>query len=271
LTISRYGCKIRYKEKRKEDYKMTTERLKKILDLHKKWLRNEGGERADLSGENLRYASLQGAELNRANLRNADLKEANLTGANLAEADLSCSFLWNANLRNTDLRRANLKGADLEFADLSYTCLKRASLNEACLRGVCLQWADLQGADLTKSDLQGANLEHVIYDEYTSFYALQCPEEGAFIGWKKCENGVIVKLLIPADAKRSSATSRKCRASKAIVLEIIGSNRGISTVDTNFIYEVGKEMIPDSFDEDRWRECSHGIHFFITKAEAERY
>lgn len=250
---------------------MTTERLKKILEQHKAWLQNVGGKRADLSGENLRYAHLEGAALCRADLRNADLTGANLAGANLAGADLSCAFLWNAILANTDLRRANLKGAGLEFADLSYTCLKRASLNEACLRGVCLKWADLQGADLTKADLQGANLAHVVYDEYTAFFALQCPEEGAFIGWKKCENGVLVKLLIPDEAKRSSATSRKCRASKAIVLEVIGAEKGISTVDTNFIYEVGKEMIPDSFDEDRWRECSHGIHFFITKAEAERY
>lgn len=250
---------------------MTTDQLKKILENHKRWLRGDGGERADLSGENLRHAHLEGAELSRADLRNADIRGANLTGANLAEADLSSSFLWNAILRNTDLRRANLKGADLEFADLSHSCLKRASLREACLRGVCFQWADLQGADLTKSDLQRANLEHVLFDEYTSFYALQCPEEGAFIGWKKCENGVLVKLLITDDAKRSSATSRMCRASKAIVLDVIGSDKGISTIDTDFIYEVGKEMIPDSFDDDRWRECSHGIHFFITKAEAEKY
>ena len=220
---------------------MTTDKLEKILENHKLWLRGEGGERADLSGENLRYASLQGADLSKADLRNTDLMGADLSGSNLVKADLS------------------------------YACLKRASIKDACLRGANLQWVDLQGADIAMADLQETNLAHVIYDEYTAFYALQCPEEGAFIGWKKCENGVIVKLLIPADAKRSSATSRKCRASKAIVLEIIGAKQGISKNDIDFIYEVGKEMIPDSFDENRWRECSHGIHFFLTRNEAERY
>lgn len=250
---------------------MEKEKLQKILENHKRWLRGDGGERADLSGENLRYAHFEGAVLCRADLRNADIMGANLAGADLQGADLQGAFLWNANLRCADLRRTNLKGANLNGADLSYACLTRASITGACLRGANLQWVDLQGADLTKANLQGTNLAHVIYDEYTAFFALQCPEEGAFIGWKKCENGVIVKLLITDDAKRSSATSRKCRASKAIVLEVIGAEKGISTVSGNFVYEVGKEMVPDSFDDDRWRECSHGIHFFLTRNEAERY
>lgn len=260
---------------------MTKDKLKKILENHKKWSVCDGGERACLENANLKYADLKDANLEGAVLEGADLEGANLEGANLMNVDISHSNLQGANLsnanlrytnlRNTDLRGANLNGAVLEWADLSYACLKGAYLKGACLMGACLRWVDLQGADLTKSDLQGANLEHAIYDEYTSFYALQCPEEGAFIGWKKCQNGVIVKLLIPEDAKRSSATTRKCRASKAIVIDVIGADKGISTVDTNFIYEVGKEMIPDSFDENRWKECSHGIHFFLTREEAERY
>ena len=115
------------------------------------------------------------------------------------------------------------------------------------------------------------SLSGVQYNENTAFFALQCPEEGAFVAWKKCYNDVIVKLLIPEDAKRSSATTRRCRASKAIVLDVIGAEKGISRNDASFVYEVGKEMIPDSFDGDRWNECSHGIHFFITRKEAENY
>ena len=240
---------------------MTTDKLEKILENHKKWSVCDGGERACLGNANLKYADLKDAYLEGAYLEGANLEGANLEGANLMNADMSYS----------NLQGANLKRAVLEWANLSYACLKRASIKDACLRGANLQWVDLQGADIAMADLQETNLAHVIYDEYTAFYALQCPEEGAFIGWKKCENGVIVKLLIPADAKRSSATSRKCRASKAIVLEIIGAKQGISKNDIDFIYEVGKEMIPDSFDENRWRECSHGIHFFLTRNEAERY
>lgn len=260
---------------------MTKEKLQKILENHKKWVICDGGERACLENANLEGADLKDANLEGAVLEGANLEGANLEGANLMNADISHANLQGANLssanlmyaklRNTDLRGANLKGAVLEWADLSYSCLKGACLRQACLRGACLKWVDLQGANVAMADLQGTNLEHVIYDEYTAFYALQCPEEGAFIGWKKCEREVIVKLLIPEDAKRSSATSRKCRASKAIVLGVIGAEKAISKNDMNFIYEVGKEMIPDSFDDDRWNECSHGIHFFMTRNEAERY
>jgi hypothetical protein len=41
--------------------------------------------------------------------------------------------------------------------------------------------------------------------------------------------------------------------------------------DYAFIYQVGATVYPDSWDEDRWNECSHGIHFFITRKEAEEY
>lgn len=136
--------------------------------------------------------------------------------------------------------------------------------------------ADLSGANLSRANLCGTDLSKLIYDEDTAFYALQCPETGSFIGYKKA-HGYIVELEILADAKRSSATSRKCRCSAAKVLSIttvngrtkvkeIASNR-----DPNFVYRVGEIVRVDCFDEDRWNECSTGIHFFITRSEAERY
>ena len=141
----------------------------------------------------------------------------------------------------------------------------------ANLRGV-----DLSNADLRCVDLSNANLIGVKTDHSTAFFALQCPEEGSFIGYKKVGDK-IVKLLIPEDAKRSSATSRKCRCSKAIVLSITsldGKESFDEVINTNYnktIYKVGEEVLPDSFDEDRWNECSNGIHFFITRAEAVNY
>jgi hypothetical protein len=98
-----------------------------------------------------------------------------------------------------------------------------------------------------------------------------CPE-GDIIGWKKCKGGVIVKLLIPADAKRSNATGRKCRAEYAKVLEIFGDDIALSDYDGGkTIYKAGETVIPDKWDDNRWDECSNGIHFFITRAEAEAY
>ena len=110
---------------------------------------------------------------------------------------------------------------------------------------------------------------------------MSCPEEGDFIGWKKAKvsrGNVIVKLSIPADAKRSSATSRKCRCNKAKVLEIYNIDGTVaierkchSCRDRYFIYEVGKTVEVDDFNEDRWNECSQGIHFFINRQEAINY
>ena len=140
-----------------------------------------------------------------------------------------------------------------------------------------LRGADLSEADLIGADLSGANLRGVIYNENTAFFALCCPEEGAFIGFKKAKEKII-KLQIPKSAKRSSATTRKCRCSKAKVLSITepdGSDSGITEIcsdrDKNFIYKVGETVSVSDFDENRWNECSTGIHFFITRDEAVRY
>ena len=222
---------------------MTKKELKEILEKHRKWLSNEeGGERANLCDADLRYANLRGADLGGANLCDADLRGADLRGADLCDA--------------------NLRGADLGCADLG---------------GANLCDADLGGADLGGADLRCANLFGVKYDETTAFFALTCPEEGAFIGFKKA-GGKIVKLLIPEDAKRSSATSRKCRCSKATVLSITnldGSDEGDKSVKSDcrkyLIYKVGKTLEVKDFDEDRWNECSTGIHFFITRDEAVNY
>ncbi|MDR1902413.1 MAG: DUF5758 domain-containing protein [Treponema sp.] len=143
------------------------------------------------------------------------------------------------------------EGADLQGADLQ----------GAGLRGADLRGAHLQGADLRGADLRGAD-----------YGCLQCPSEGAFIAWKKCRDGILVKLLIPEEAKRSSATSRKCRADKAVVIDIIGADEAVSQHDDNFIYRKGETVLPkEPFNEDRWVECGSGIHFFITKEEAEKY
>ena len=230
---------------------MDKEKLQKIIESHKAWLAGGTGECA-----NLRGADLRDADLSYANLRYADLSYANLSGAILSDANLI---------------GADLSDANLSYANLSFANLRRADLIDANLRGANLSFANLSDANLSYANLIGADLSDVKYNENTAFFALQCPEEGSFVAWKKCKNNIIVKLLIPEDAKRSSATTRKCRASKAIVLEVIGAEKATSTHDVSFVYEVGKEVIPDSFDDNRWSECSHGIHFFITRKEAENY
>ena len=136
--------------------------------------------------------------------------------------------------------------------------------------------ANLSGANLYNANLVGAKFENIIYDHTTLFYALQCPEEGSFIGYKVAGE-CIVKLEILEHSKRSSATTRKCRCDKALVIDIenIETREKVSEVpsnrDKNFIYKVGEVVSVDNFNEDRWVECTTGIHFFMTKHEAEIY
>lgn len=152
-----------------------------------------------------------------------------------------------------------------------------ANLRSANLSGANLSGANLSCANLRSADLRSADLLNVRYDECTGFFALVCPEEGSFIGYKKA-NGHIVKLRITEDALRSSATSRKCRCSKAEVLSITtldGEDDGVTSIpsnyDSNFIYRVGTTVEVEDFETDRWDECAAGIHFFITRQEAVQY
>ena len=194
--------------------KISDTELKAIIYKHAKRARGEdGGERAALSG---------------ANLRGADLSGANLRDANLHSADLSDAYLRDANLNDTHPRDAK-------------------------------------------------NIDKIAWNARTAFYPLQCPETGSFIRHKKA-SGYIVELEICADAKRSSATSRKCRCSKAKVLAIThldGSDSGLTEVRSNyskeFVYRVGEVAEVPNFDDSHWNECAACIHFFITLDEAVKY
>ena len=132
--------------------------------------------------------------------------------------------------------------------------------------------ANLIGADLRGADLRGANLREAIYDYLTVGFNLACPEVGSFHAFKKCQDGLVVELFVPETAKRSSATTRKIRFSEALVVAISdGSDFAVSMRDPNFHYRVGETVRVDDFDDDRWNECSRGIHGFLTRHEAEMW
>jgi len=132
-------------------------------------------------------------------------------------------------------------------------------------------------ANLSCANLRGADLSDVLINETTSFFTISCPEEGSFIAFKKADSK-IVKLLVCEDAKRSSATSLKCRCSKAKVLSIEdldGTISDLTEVKSNyksdFIYKIGETVEVTDFDENRFNECSTGIHFFMSREQAKQY
>ena len=238
---------------------------------------------ADLSGAYLRGADLRGADLSGADLSGAYLSGADLSGANLRGAYLSGAYLSGANLRGADLRGADLSGAYLSDADLSGAYLSDANLRGADLSGAYLSGANLRGADLSGAYLSDANLRGAKLPELTIAKTSILPDEGDIIGWKKAyvdnTTPVIVKLLIPSDAKRSNSTGRKCRASKARILDLQdrqgnslpSDTTAYSSFDPDFTYRKGETVSVEDFDTNRWNECAPGIHFFITRIEAVEY
>ena len=287
---------------------MTQNELNTIIESHQHYLNKDidGWEsmRADLSDKNLSGLNLKNANLREANFRNANLSNSNLGDANLNNADLAYADLRKADLRKADLSRADLREADLSRADLRDADLSEANLYRAfccyanmygafcCyanLNGVDLRNADLREANLFRANLKDANLFRVnlknaniinaeISENTKIDYPIACPETGSFIGYKKAGCEKIVKLQICEDAKRSSATTKKCRCSKALVLaieNIDGSDSGLQEIESEFdpcfIYRIGEIVEVPDFDDNRWNECAPGIHFFMDRQNAVEY
>lgn len=287
---------------------ISKEELERILENHKHYLEEDVYEwetmKADFSKANLSRADLRGVDLKYANFRGASLNLANLSEAKLSYADLQRADLSQSDLAGANLRLTYLGVANLSEAYLGGACLRNADLSGANLRGAKLRGADLRGANLRRANLIDADLSGAILmgadinmaklpdpEAMNSICPLVCPEEGAFIGWKKADvilssvDGfvrrvdAVVKLQIPEYALRSSSTSRKCRCNKVAVLDIqslYGESLPKGTVayshhDPTFTYTVGQKIWVEDFDNNRWNECSTGIHFFITRQEAVDY
>ena len=174
-------------------------------------------------------ANLRGADLRGANLRGANLYGASLRGANLYGADLR-----GANLDGADLYGANLYGANLDGANLmARTSVARTSMARtsygANLRGANLRGANLYGANLRGAILRGAILRGAILRGANALHQQHItPSTGTFVGWKKLQDDIIAKLMIPEDAQRLNAHgSRKCRASKVVVTAMCYSDGSV--------------------------------------------
>lgn len=223
--------------------------LADILERHKHWINED----------------IEGWENMRANLSGADLCYADLCGADLCYADLS-----HANLYSASICYANLRCADLSYASLSY-----ANLRYANFRCVDLHYADLSHANLYNVDFSGANL---YYTSGANRYHTDCGigyRKGKIltdniVGYKKCKNNVMVTLEIPRGAVVFSINGNKCRTNKAKVIAIDGADRAISD-RKHFTYYIGDEITVYNFNCEYNVECAEGIHFFMTKEEAESY
>ena len=169
--------------------------------------------------------------------------------------------------------RADMRGADMSGVDM-----RGANMRGADMRWADMRWANMSGADMRWADMRWADMRGVQHIEFAQnlFYPLTCPEKGEYTAFKKADEKII-ELRIPADAKRLSATGRKCRANKAVVISITtldgdpAGNEVCSDHDKDFVYRVGETVEVQNFDENRWNECAPGIHHYITREEAVRH
>ena len=281
---------------------ITEEELKTILEQHELWLdSNETeGKCADLSGAdlsgadltdanlygvnlrcanltrsnlygvNLTRADLSGANLTRSNLTDANLTRANLTSADLTDVYLTSAYLYRVDLTDANLTRANLTSANLYSANLTGANLTSADLTCASLYGANLRCANLTSADLTRSNLIGAYLTETILDEKEQFRKGIVVTE-PIVGYKKACGGKIITLELPIGAKVFSINNNKRRTNKVKVLDMQGETELSSIHDIDFKYHVGDEIEIEDFDENYNVECGAGIHFFLTRDEAENY
>ena len=220
-----------------------------------------------------------------ASFKNASLYNKNFSGINLSGAKF-CGAVFN----RVNFSHANLAGANFEGASFNNVNFSDADLAGANFDRAYFIYANLNNADLRNASLKSTIFEYVITNENTKMSVpLRCPSSGSFIGWKKAmyiddriqySSFCIVKLLVPEDARRSSAFGEKCRCDKAVILgaydyetgrplEESAVIRSVQTVD--FAYHIGDTITIPDFDNNRWNECSYGFHFFIDEESAENY
>ena len=217
-----------------------------------------------------RRPRFRGADFSHFVIDNTDFSKADFRGVNLSGATfVKCSFV------GTDFRRANLSGAKFEY------CVFR----DVKSGGTNFEGAEFKGLDRSsenviffhllknKSRSERYLVKGAVYFDHIVKRVF--PKED-FFGYKKLRNGKIAKLLIPANGKNIVYPGHKCRCDKAYVVSISDSageaEFGCSKFDSSFIYCVGEWVVPyNGFDENPLKECSAGIHFFLTEEEAEDY
>ena len=289
-----------------KDMAVGKDELRRALTQHAIWLKSAGrrGNRLDLSNRFLNKLDNSNADMRCAMLRDAQFIEVNMAGTNLSGAELSGALICGSNMRGANLTHANLGGAALN-ADLSgaqfvcsncsYTGFDGSKLNGTVFNRVNMIDASLSGTNFGKNGEILIGMKPMI--------GMACPESGRYIGYKAAvlkynparyrahhteqevlkhlsrrkPRHVIIELEIPADARRSSALSNRCRCSCAKVLSITsldGSKHyrtAISMHDNGFTYRVGKVAVAENFDPDRWAEARPGIHHFTQRECAVNY
>ena len=228
-------------------------------ELQSKLDERKPGTLLDMQHTIFKGLDLCGRDMTGLNLRRATFEKCGLNGTDFSGNMMDHVAFYDCDIRNMKLRGCKARGCMFRFHDM--------------------EGIDICGANIYNSVLEDAvNQDKVIWDDDTKWYRMSCPEEGPFIAWKCCTDLRVVMMLVPADAKRCMATMETGRVSKVKVLAIKSIDEtesytwAQSTVDPDFYYEVGKWLEPaNGFQEDRWKDSSPGIHFFLDRDQCIAY
>lgn len=263
---------------------------------------------ADFSGANMSQANLSGAKINNAHFKKAYMRGATLTGAMINRSTFDGAYLYNASFMNATIFHTHMSGAYITNAVITDASLyavlmdgadlSRASFKGSKLGHVNMRMANLQSAKFTSScitenccferaHLTNATFTSASISKDTSFDFADlhgCEFDGdeknrlgrildrPVTGYKKSREGDIVTLEIPKGAIVFSINNNKCRTNIAKVVDTDGKPELSSIFDKEFKYRVGDEIAPIGEFELMYNvECAPGIHFFLTREEAEAY
>ena len=238
--------------------------------------------------KSLSFSVIENAYFEDIILKNVCLKHIMFRNCKFENCMISDSNLTGTEFVNVNFEHVVFADNNMKLSGYFVSRLKSVKINKCVMFESEFWKTSFEDVTIYKSNLDDSNLKESNFDNVhligNSGTLLKCPKEGSFTGFKKIflgNNPLLCKLEIPADAKRSSAFGRKCRCSKAKVLEILAMDdeynftipveKGFSLHESGFEYKVGDMVYPDSFDDDRWIECSNGIHFFMTKQETIDY
>lgn len=283
-----------------ENVTITQEQFDDIIEKHLMWRVDlETGQRATLINcllKNIHYKGSFPSGLALCFIINCTFDSCTFESCDIC-SNLTSSKFINCTFYNCGFSRTLLSGGEIEKTAFNtcnftgvdlYNSETKNCTFENCYFGITnFSFSIIKGNTYigTKFDdcyFTDSIIEGNTGDECFSTPSI-VPECGSFVGWKKCfisvsdKTPVIVKLEILEDSKRSSGTGRKCRCEKAKVISITSIDGETSYdvahsfFDIGFAYRVGYTVKSDSFDDNRFESCSNGIHFFLTRQEAEDY
>ena len=230
-----------------------------------------------ISEDELKKAFADRKPEERLSFTECEIWDMDLSGADFSNADFTLSSFQNTVLNEVNFENSSVENALFDGCSMKRACFKNASMMTASFRYCDMKECNIEDENLFGAVLEHANLEGIVSNEGTQWFRLHCPETGAFLAYKKCVNDRMVQLLVPADAKRTSATLPSCRCNKAKVLTIKSFDyeenfdEAWSLVDENFVYKKGEWVEVKNFNEDRWMDSTTGIHFWMTRKEAQDY